>query len=132
MRVRVKSGIDDLASDMAAIGPRAAKIMTGVVREGLKTGNGLAKDFARESSGRAGKHYPKSFTTEMHGRLSALTGGALISGEYGPDESGPQGGMSFEHGSRNQKPHLDLARSADIIAPVFGREVLTRIDELFW
>jgi hypothetical protein len=27
----------------------------------------------------------------------------------------PQGGMSFEFGSRNQPPHLDLNRSADII-----------------
>ena len=131
-RVMVRHGIDDLASDLAAIPPRAVKDMRAVVREGLKVGNAVAKDFARESAGEHGKRYPKSFTTEMHGALSSLTGGNLISGEYGPDSSRPQGGMSFEFGSRNQKPHLDLARSADIIGPAFEGEVGRAVDRWFW
>lgn len=131
-RVRVTHSIGRLAADMADIPPRAKVDMRNTVREGLKVGNSLAKDFAKESAGSHGKLYHRAFTTEMHGALSSLTGGALFSGEYGPDASRPQGGMSFEYGSRNQKPHLDLNRSADIIGPALAGEVRRLPDKWFW
>ncbi|RNL66244.1 hypothetical protein EFK50_01050 [Nocardioides marmoriginsengisoli] len=132
MQVRVRHSIDDLASDLASIPVTAAKDMVRTVREGLKVGNSVARDFARRSSGAHGKLYDRAFSTEMHGTLSALTGGGLISGEYGPDASKAQGDMSFEYGSRNQKPHLDLARSADLIGATFAHEVGELPDRWFW
>ncbi len=128
MRVRVHHDIDDLANDLATISARVRPDMVRVVREGIRAGNVVARDFARVSSGRHGKHYPKAFTSEMI-LFGAL---GLIAGEYGPEENRPQGGMSFEHGSRNQKPHLDLARSADLIGPSFAGEVRGKIDDWFW
>lgn len=128
--VRVRHSLGDLAADMAAIPPRARVAMRGVVRDGIRAGNLVAKENARRSAGRAGKHYHKAFTSEMRAGLGLF--GNTISGEYGPDIARPQGGMSFEFGSRNQKPHLDLARSADLIGPSFGREALDAVDRLFW
>lgn len=128
MRVHVVHGIDDLAGDMRRIAVGARRDMIGVVREGIRVGNVVARDNARRSAGRHGKHYPKAFTSEMR-----LYGGlGLIVGEYGPDASRPQGGMSFEYGSRNQKPHLDLARSADLMGPVFAGEVRRTAAGWFW
>lgn len=128
MRVVVRDDIGDLADDMAAIAKRVRPDMYGVVREGIKVGNVLARDFARVSAGSHGKLYPRAFSSEMtlHGALG------LIAGEYGPDAAMPQGGMSFEWGSRNQRPHLDLNRSADIIGGSFAREVGDKIDGWFW
>lgn len=130
-QVRVTHHIGQLAADMADIPPRALKDMRATVREGIKVGNSLAKDFARESAGKHGKHYHRAFTTEMGGVVS-FGGVNGIAGEYGPDIAKPQGGMSFEFGSRNQQPHLDLARSADIIGPAFAGEVRRLPDRWFW
>lgn len=130
MHLKVTSGIDDLASDMAAIPAKAKTEMRGVVRDGIRAGNLLAKDFATKSAGKHGRRYPKTFTVEMNSGGGLF--GNVISGEYGPDSAYPQGGMSFERGSRNQRPHLDLARSADIIGPSFGQEVGRMVDRLFW
>lgn len=129
--IRVIHGIDDLAADCRKIATTARKDMVRVVREGIKVGNSVAKDFAKESAGAHGKHYHRAFSAEMHGIVS-FGGTAGISGEYGPDAAKPQGGMSFEFGSRNQPPHLDLARSADIIGPAFVGEVRRLPDGWFW
>lgn len=129
--IRVIHHIDRLAADMADIPPRARIDMRSTVREGLKVGNSLAKDFAKASAGSHGKHYHRAFTTEMYGVVS-FGGVNGIAGEYGPDVTKPQGGMSFEFGSRNQRPHLDLARSADIIGPAFAGEVRRLPDRWFW
>lgn len=123
MRVKVTSHLDALAADMAAIPVRAVKDGSKVVRKNLREGNRLAKAFAKNSAGSHGKLYPLAFSAEM---TSALAG------EYGPDAAKPQGGMSFEYGSRNQPPHLDLNRSADIIGPKFARDVDDMIGRLFW
>lgn len=131
MKVRVRHDIDDLANDLASSARRGRAEMVKVVRSGIRTGNMVARDFAKQSSGAHGKHYPKAFSAEMHGLRGAF-GVALISGEYGPDAAKPQGNMSFEGGSRNQRPHLDLARSADLIGPAFAKEVRDVIDGLFW
>lgn len=123
MRIKVTHSLDDLADDLETIVRRAPRDMAKVVREGIRAGNMVARDFARESAGAHGKHYHRAFSAEMTGRTT---------GEYGPDAAMPQGGMSFEHGSRNQPPHLDLARSADLIGPSFAQEVRKLPDDWFW
>lgn len=130
MRVNVKSHLGDLTADLTEIPIRAARDMVGTVHSNLKQGNTIAKGFAKTSSGCAGKLYPKSFSAELHAGTGLF--GNVISGEYGPDTARPQGGMSFEYGSRNQKPHLDLARSADIIGPAFADDVANLPDKWFW
>ncbi len=130
-RVRVIHGIDDLASDMAGIARGARRDMVKVVREGIKVGATVARDNAKRTAGEHGKHYPRSITSEMHG-IVEFGGSAGISGEYGPDPALPQGGMSFEGGSRNQPPHNDLAKSFDLIAPAFAGEVSRTVDGWFW
>lgn len=116
-------GIADLASDLAKIPPTAVKDMSKIVRDGIRIGNGIAKAYATKSAGHHGIHYPKAFTAEMTGALS---------GVYGPEEGRMQGGMSFEHGSRNQPPHFDLAKSADQIGPALVGETREAMDRWFW
>jgi hypothetical protein len=112
--------------------------MRATVRDGIKVGNTLAKDFAKRSAGAHGgvskkgvRPYVKAFSYEMRPSLFGRSA-AVIAGEYGPDIGEPQGAMKFEYGSRNQKPHLDLARSADIIGPAFAGEVRRLPDRWFW
>lgn len=130
MSVHVTSTLAGLERDLRDIAPKAKTEFRGVVRDAVKAGNTVAKDFARQSAGRHGKRYPAAFTSQMN------TGGGLFgntySGEYGPDIARPQGGMSFEWGSRNQKPHLDLNRSADLLAYQMPSHVRAVLDELFW
>lgn len=130
MKIRVHHTIGDLEDAFRDIAKAAPRAEAAVVREGIKTGNQVAKDFARRSSGRHGKHYPKAFSPEMHGWRGGF-GVGIISGEYGPDASLPQGNMEFEHGSRNQPPHHDLAKSADLIGGSFARETGEMAERLF-
>lgn len=122
-RIIVIHGIDDLADDCRKIAVGARKDMAGVVRKNSREGNKIAKGFARESAGAHGKHYHKAFSAEAI---------APLAWEYGPNAAMPQGGMSFEFGSRNQPPHLDLARSADIVGPKFGHDVHDLPGRWFW
>lgn len=96
----------DFANEFRKINTAAARRINSATRETAKEGQLIAKRNARETARRHGKHYPRSITMSSAGRLAW---------EYGPDSDLPQGGMSFEFGSRNQPPHLDLARSADQI-----------------
>lgn len=123
MVIKVTHHIDDLASDLRTIAVEVTPTMAKTLRAEARLGNELAKGFAKVSAGRHGKLYPNAFSAEARGPLSW---------EYGPDSAKPQGGMSFEHGSRNQPPHLDLAKSADIIATRLGEAVLNDVDDLFW
>ena len=118
------SGIRDLAVDFSSVPARATRAAAREVSDIADTGMRLAQSNARVSAGAHGVHYPKSITSE---RVDGL-GLAWV---YGPDSALRQGGMSFEFGSRNQPPHLDLNRSADAIGPdlrrvaaVMSREVL--------
>lgn len=128
MKVRVTTTTDTLERDMRQIATTARRDMVKVVAEGIRTGSVVSRDYARESAGAHGKHYPKSITYEM------LLYGALgmIAGEWGPDASKPQGGMSFEGGSRNQPAHNDLAKAADLIGPAFVGEVRRLPEKWFW
>ena len=130
MNVNVSHGLGDLARDMEKIPPKARKDMRDTVRDGVRAGAELARINAKRTSGTHGKHYPKSITASMN-RGGGLFGN-VISGEYGPDSAKKQGGMSFENGSKNQPPHRDLARSADIIGPSFAQEVRKLPDRWFW
>lgn len=126
--IKVTNHLDDLTRDIAAIPPAAARRMAGIVRDGANAGAQIARDFARESAGAHGKHYPNSITADSEVGLK----GSTYSAEYGPDSGRKQGGMSFEWGSRNQPPHLDLNKSADIIGPAFPGEVRNMLRDLFW
>ena len=124
MAVRIYHSLDDLERDLKTVAvsfkPRAAE----QVRDVAKDGNKVGRSNARRSSGAHGKHYHKAFGTERQTPLAW---------EYGPDAAMPQGGMSFEHGSRNQPPHLDLAKSADIHGANDLAARMDRVlDRLFW
>lgn len=123
MSIHVTHSLDDLEADLRTIATRSPLMMRDVVRDNLRNGNRIAKANAKRSAGAHGKHYHRAFSTEMTGATT---------GEYGPDSAMPQGGMSFERGSRNQPPHLDLARSADIAGPAFAKGVDDMLDDLFW
>lgn len=131
MRVIVINDLSDLTDDMTDIARGARKDMVGVVKEGIRVGAQVARDNAKRTAGKHGKHYPRSITASMNGIVS-FGGVGGISGEYGPNSAMPQGGMSFENGSRNQPPHRDLAKSADLIGPSFGQEVAQLPDRWFW
>lgn len=112
--MRVFHTIGDLARDLEEIAVTTKPKMRRVVEHNVSEGNKVAKAFAKESAGVHGKHYHKAFTAEMTGELE---------GEYGPERDRMQGDMSFERGSRNQKPHLDVLKSADIQTPKFIKDV---------
>lgn len=132
--VRVSSSIGDLRDDLLRISKEAPPLLRNVVVEGCRVGNQVARDNARRTAPTHGKLYPRAFTTEMHAtyRHGFGGGGNVYSGEYGPRADMPQGGMSFEWGSRNSPPHLDLNKSADLIGPSFARETGNVVDRLFW
>ena len=124
MAVRIYHSLDDLERDLKTVAvsfkPRAAEQVRDVARDGNKAG----RHNARRSSGAHGKHYPKAFSAE---RITPL------SWEWGPDAAKPQGGMSFERGSRNQPPHHDIARAADIHgANDLAARMNLVLDRLFW
>lgn len=123
MRVIATSAqVADLAKDLAGAPARAKRSAARVTRSAARSGAATARSFARESAGSHGKHYPRSISHEMTGVTEA---------EFGPDAAMPQGGMSFEWGSRNQAPHLDLNRAADIVVPKWRRDVTDAVaDEL--
>lgn len=121
--IRVTHTLGRLQEDLEQIPVRAAEELPRVVHKAADDGNDIAKDLAKESAGAHGKHYHKAFSVDTIGPLEY---------EYGPDESKPQGGMSFEGGSRNQPPHNDLAQSADVVAVEFPERVRNTVGGWFW
>jgi len=115
------SEVSVLARDFGRVPARATFEIGHVVERTAKRGNDLASDFARTSAGAHGKWYKRDFTAQK----AALLGLTWV---YGPVATRLQGAMSFELGSRNQAPHLDLQRSADIIIPDFTRDVLNAME----
>jgi hypothetical protein len=128
MRISVDSTLGDLESDLRKVAVNAPRAFRKVVADNTRAGNNLAKALARQSAGSHGKYYYRSFTTT----LSNFPSFGLYVGEYGPDSELPQGGMSFEHGSRNQPPHLDLNKSADLTGPTFADQAAEALYGLFW
>lgn len=119
MRVIVINTLDDLADDTAAIVPKPALEMPGVVLRNAEAGNRLAQKFARAKAGPHGKAYYKRLSAEMVGPLVA---------EYGPHDGGTPVGAGF----RNGGPNMDLPNSADVQAPKFAKDVLDTADGWFW
>lgn len=128
MSITINGNLDNLERDMRSIPITATRDMVKTVRDGIKVGRTVARDNAKRTARSHGKHYPNAITSEM----TSVSPGGSISGEYGPDSARPQGGMSFEFGSRNQPPHLDLAKSADLIGPAFAQEVSRLPSGWFW
>jgi hypothetical protein len=115
------SEVDDLADDLRTVPRKATQRVSRVVDDEAKSLRNTWRSNARRSAGRHGKHYPRAITNERTG---------LMEQEIGPDSAMPQGGMSFEFGSRNQPPHLDGSRAADKHAPEFVRAVEAAIDRV--
>ena len=116
------SNIRDLAVDFGRVPNRATKGVARAVESVAKHGNDVAAAFAKESAGDHGKWYHRAFEAEKAHPLG-------LTWVYGPNANKRQGGMSFEGGSRNQPPHLDLARSADLIGPELARKVGNAIED---
>lgn len=110
------SSITEMAVEFTSLPNRSTRAAARGVSDAAAMGHRVARSNARRTAGRHGKHYPRAITKERNDALG-------LSWVYGPDVALRQGGMSFEFGSRNQKPHLDLARSADIIRPELTRVV---------
>lgn len=132
--IRVTHSIGDLESDLRTIAKKAPVALKGVVRKNAMEGAKIARANASKQhtmNSRYDVHYPKSITWDQPRGFFGFGGGSY-SAEYGPDSARKQGGMSFERGSRNQPPHNDLAKSADVIAVQFGANTLYAADQLFW
>lgn len=132
--VRVTTTTHDLEDDLRYIARTARGDMRDTVRDGIRAGNELAKDFARARNGPRShsRKYPGTFSAEMHSGRGLF--GNVISGEYGPRHQG-QGMLAgiLEGGSRSgNAAQLNLARSADIIGPSFAQEVRALPDKWFW
>jgi hypothetical protein len=133
-RIRVTHTLDDLEGDFRHIERTARGDMRDTVRDGIRAGNELAKDFAKAKNGpnSHSRKYPGKFSAEMRPGLGLF--GNTFSGEYGPRHEG-QGELAgiLENGSRSgNAAQLNLARSADIIGPSFAQEVRGLIDHWFW
>lgn len=126
------AGFSDLASDLRKIPVIAVKDMVGIVKTAARVGGMEARANAKRTVGAHGKHYPGAITWDNSASTFFGFGGGSISAAYGPDSSRLQGEMSFEHGSRNQPPHNDLAKSADLILPATAGAVREAMDDWFW
>lgn len=137
MTVRVRHTLAGLDRDMRRAPVILAREGVKVVRRNAVEGNRRALRNAKASSGRHGRLYasPRVFKVEQ--------GANPLTWIYGPDASVvvtgrtgtfQPGGMAsgFEWGSRNQKPHRDLQRSADGIGFKLQHDVRDMLDKVFW
>lgn len=131
MRIREHDNLDRLQSVLLDIGRKAPNAMRDTVRTTLRDGNTIAKEFARETSGTHARKYPGTFSAAMLPNQTGF-GATIVRGEYGPVPRG-QGLLAplLERGSRNNKAHLNLDRSADLIARYFSIAADELVDELF-
>lgn len=124
--IRVTHSIGDLAADLTKVATSTRPRMRGVVRDGVKVGTQLARQYAKEKAGPHGSRYYKRITSSMDRGLGLF--GNTISGEYGPTGVPRTDfvGAGFRHGI-----NTDLPRSADIVGPSFLRSVGDEIDDMF-
>ncbi len=124
--VRVTHSVGDLSADLAKIAVQVRPRMRGVVRDGLKVGTALSRQFARDKSGPHGSKIWKRINSNMNRDLGLF--GNTISGEWGYDGV-PKSefvGAGFRHGI-----NTDLPRAADIVGPSFLRSVDDEVGDLF-
>jgi hypothetical protein len=115
VRIRIDtSDLDTLAEDLDAVAAESREVFDKAAKDAAGTGNRIGKGFARRSAGTHGRRYPSSWSVARTGVAAYV---------YGPTGGRAQGDMSFEYGSRNQKPHLDANRSADLIEQSLPRRV---------
>lgn len=112
-----------LEADLKSAGPRMIREAREIIKDNVRDGGMTARRLAKLTARHHGIHYPNSITWDRSASVYQGFDGGEIKGAYGPDSSLPQGGMSFEDGSRNQPPHHDLANSLDLIRPKFERDV---------
>lgn len=131
--ISVRHGIRELEGDFRTIQRQAPREMMKTVREGINVGRDVVTGYVMARYSHYGWHYRRSMIATMHGPTSSLSSRGLVySGEYGPNPKHAQGRMSFENGSRNQKPHGDLAKSADLMGPALAGEAREIPGRLFW
>lgn len=114
-----------LAADLSRIGAKAVPSARAVVLEVGEAFRDQWKANAAATAGVHGKHYPDSIDADLAYTTTS------IAVEVGPNPAKPQGGMSFEFGSRNQPPHLDGARAFDVIEPRATAMIESAIGRLF-
>lgn len=101
-----------------------AKVASALFDAYKGAGEGFRDDWQHNARGTVGEHgpyYPDAITTEMR------FAGFGIETETGPESGRKQGGMSFEHGSRNQPAHLDGLRAMPLAAARLDRLADTAI-----
>lgn len=118
------SEVKELARDLGRVPNRVNDGLRDAVDESSDELLKLAKANARESSGAHGPHYPRAFSRDI------LAGGFVA--EVGPGGGGRQARMSFEYGSRNQPPHLDLNRATDAIEEPYYRRIDQAVAKALW
>ena len=130
--INVSTTLGDLQTDMARIPGELYREGRKIVSANARAGATIARASARKTAGAHGKNYPRSITADRASSYAGF-GGGVIQATYGP-ESGRsnQADMSFEWGSRNQPPHLDLLKSADVIGRRFAADVSRMVGDLFW
>lgn len=105
------------ASHVGAVIDRAEGDLSKVVERGAVNIKRDSLSILRSySSGNYLKHYPRSMSYDMVGKLAA---------EIGPDSSKPQGGMGsgIEFGSVHTAPMPHLFPALDMEEPRFGKNV---------
>ena len=112
-----------------AVGLQQAGVRAGAaIREPVLTAGEMIatvwRTGARMSSGAHGIHYPDAISAEPVFDL----GGVAV--DIGPESGKPQGGMSFEHGSRNQPPHLDGLKALTAGGPFAERMIGDAVEAL--
>lgn len=123
MRVNT-SQWDAAAAEFERAVAGAHRDVTGIVRD---EGRDIMEDWrenASRTSGRAAKWYVPSIKAR-----SRSLAGLRAEAEVGPD--GPGGGVGFEFGSRNQPPHLDGQKAAQVSEDRFPKRVDEWIGAMF-
>jgi hypothetical protein len=126
--------IGELKRDLREIARTAPGELRGVVRDHIRIGNQLAKSYARASNhpDSHAQDYPGFFTARMNAGFRGAEV-SVYSGEYGPLARG-QGQLAhiLENGEGSNAPQNNLARSTDVVGPMFAHRVGRTADGLFW
>jgi hypothetical protein len=108
--------LPQLAVDLPKLGRSGALVMHKVITDAGDDLRDVWKRNATVTSGRHGKHYPKSITATLKVSTDVVV-------RIAPDPAMKQGGMSFENGSVNQPPHNDGKKAADVVVPKIERRI---------
>lgn len=119
------SDLDRLLEDLEALPDRLVKNQIPAVREARDRLRKEWRSNARKTAPPHGKLYPRAITADR-----VTVHGLRLETEVGPDADKPQGGMSFELGSKNQPPHLDGMTAARNEEDRFAKGVEDAIGDL--